>query len=354
MPFTTSLHPPREICIVMLSAIGDAVHVLPVTNAIKRAWPECRITWIIQPAPYRLVQNHPSVDEFVLFRRHRGLLAWRGFSRLQEELAGRFFDLAIGLQVYFKAGLITAILPARAKLGFDRARARDLNWLFTQHRIPAHPGQHVQDQYLEFLHHLGIDPEPVSWGIELSDDERLAQANFFQSIDRPVCAIVLGTSKDEKNWTVEGYARVLEELESTYGFSVVLAGGPSPKERAMAEEVVKATAGNPINALGDDLRRLVYILEGSALTISPDTGPLHISRALDTPVIGLYGHTNPKRTGPYRRFTDLVVDGYARYAGEDYPLSSEYRNGMRRITVEAVLEKVDLAIRRYGKEGRAR
>ena len=71
------------------------------------------------------------------------------------------------------------------------------------------------------------------------------------------------------------------------------------------------------------------------------------SRAVDTPVIGLYGYTNPKRTGPYRRYQDLVVDGYAAFAGEAYPVTPQYRDGMKRVTVEGVLQKLDLALERY-------
>jgi heptosyltransferase I len=115
----------------------------------------------------------------------------------------------------------------------------------------------------------------------------------------------------------------------------------------MAVRIRALTRARPIDALGDDLSRLVWLLDGSALVISPDTGPLHIARALEVPVVGLYGYTNPRRTGPYRRFEDLVVDGYAEFAGEDYPISPAYRDGMRRVTVEAVLEKVAWARERY-------
>jgi len=115
----------------------------------------------------------------------------------------------------------------------------------------------------------------------------------------------------------------------------------------MADEILSLTKAHPIDAIGDDLRRLVYLLDGSALTVSPDTGPLHISRALETPVVGIYGYTNPKRSGPYRRYYDLVVDGYAEFPGEEYPISMDQRNGMKRVTAEMVLEKVDLAVRNY-------
>jgi heptosyltransferase I len=341
--------PPGELCIVMLSALGDAVHVLPVVNALKRAWPETRITWVVQPIAFRLMRDHPAVDRFVVFHRRRGLGAWRSFRDTARELRDRRFDLLLGLQVYAKAGVLTALARADVKLGFDRARARDLNWLVTSERIRPRPVQHVQDQYFEFIEHLGVDPEPVEWRVPISDDDRAAQRAFFDDLDRPACAIVVGTSKPEKNWTPDGYARVMDALESDFGMRPVIVGGPSAVEREMADAILARTTARVVDALGDDLRRLVWTLDGAPLVISPDTGPLHLARALDTPVVGLYGYTNPKRYGPYRKYEDLVVDGYARHPGEDYPPSMVYRpEGMTRVTVDAVLEKVELARERYG------
>ena len=341
--------PPKEICIVMLSAIGDAVHVLPVANALKRAWPDSRITWIIQPVPHMLVRDHPAIDDFIVFRRRRGLQVWAGFRDLMDDVRERRFDLLIGLQVYFKAGLITALTPAHVKLGFDRARARDAQWLFTNRRIPAHEQQHVQDQYFEFLHSLGVDPEPVTWDIPFTDQERADQSAFFERLDRPACAVVVGTSKSQKNWTPAGYARVLQEVDRTHDLQPIIVGGPSPLERRIADEVIEATSADVADMLGDDLRKLMWLIDGSALLVSPDTGPLHIGRALGTPIVGLFGYTNPKRSGPYRAFEDLVVDGYAEHPGEEYPIMNVYRDGMKRITVGDVLEKVSLAMVRYVK-----
>ena len=338
---------PREIAIVMMSAIGDAVHVLPVVNALKRARPDARITWVIQPVPHRLVRDHPAVDDFLVFPRRAGR---RAVGRFLRDLRSRRFDLVIDLQVYLKAGLVTALTRAPVKLGFDRRRARDLNWLFTNRRIPPSPPRHVQDQYFEFLRFLGVEPEPVEWGITLTEEERRAQESFLARLDRPACGIVVGTSKPEKNWAPERYAQALDALDSEFGLVPVLLGGPGPVERRLADAILARTRAPAVDALGDDLRRLVALLAGCRLAISPDTGPLHIARALEVPVIGLYGFTNPKRTGPYRKFTELVVDGYARHPGEDYPCSMEYRkDGMERVTVDAVLEKVQLAVDTYVK-----
>jgi heptosyltransferase I len=331
----------------MLSAIGDAVHVLPVANALKRAWPECRITWIIQPVPHLLVKNHPAIDEFVLFHRSRGVQSVMAFADFARSVRERRFDLLLGLQVYLKAGVLTALTSSGVKLGFDRARARDMQWLFTNRRIPPHEPQHVQDQYLEFVRHLGIDPEPVEWNIRLTDAEREAQSAFFASLERPACAVVVGTSKPEKNWRPDGYARVLEEVERIHGLQPVLVGGPSAVERRLADAIMERTSARVVDALGEDLRKLVWIIDGSVLTLSPDTGPLHISRALETPVVGMFGYTNPKRSGPYGLYQDLVVDGYATHPGEAYPLEHAYRDGMGRVTVDMVLEKVTLAVERY-------
>lgn len=345
--------PPRELCIVMLSALGDAVHVLPVANALRRAWPKTRITWVIQPQAHALVAGHAAIDEFIVLERRRGWSAWRSYVELARRVRGRRFDLLLGLQVYLKAGLATALVPAAVKLGFDRRRARDAQWLFTNRRIPPRAPQHVQDQYFEFLEYLGVDPHPVTWGLELTAAERAAQAEFFGALDRPACAVVVATSRSDKNWTAEGYARVLERVEREHGLRPVLVGGPSQSERKIADRVLALTGARALDALGDDVRRLVWLLAGSALAISPDTGPLHIARALGTPVVGLFGRTNPKRSGPYRAFEELVVDGYAEYPGEDYPPTAAYRDGMRRVTVERVMEKVDLAVRTYVRGARA-
>lgn len=338
---------PREVCIVMLSAIGDAVHVLPVANALKRAWPECRITWVIQPVPHLMVRDHPAIDDFIVFDRKRGLRGLAEFRAVRRALSDRRFDLLLGLQVYLKAGVITAMTPARVKLGFDRVRARDAQWLFTTHRIPARGQRHVQDQYFEFLEALGVPAEPVMWGLDLTDEERRAQSDFFSAIDRPSCAVVLGTSKAEKNWHTAGYLEVVDALYTRFGLQPVLVGGPSSAERTVADHILERTTVPVVDALGDDLRRVVWLLDGSALVLTPDTGPLHMARALGTPCVSLFGYTNPKRTGPWRAYEDLIVDGYAEYPGEDYPLAPVYRKGMERITADDVLSKVSLAIDRY-------
>ena len=333
---------PRSVAIVLLSAIGDVVHGMPIATSLKRAWPGARITWVIQPVAHALVEPHPDVDDYVVFDRARGL---RGFREFRAGVDGRRFDLVVDLQVYLKAGLLTRVLDSPRKLGFDCRRARDLNWAFTTERIPPREPQHVQDQYFEFLDYLGV-PVVREWNFAFSQAERAAQREFFGGLERPVLAVVVGTTRPGKNWLAERYARVLEAAEADLGLRTVLVGSENPVETAAARQVLELTRARPLVALRDDLRRLAWLLDGSTLLLSPDTGPLHIASALETPVIGLYGYTDPKRVGPYRTPRELVVDRYSR-PGETVP-SPEFRSGnMERIEVSDVLEKLELGVRRY-------
>lgn len=333
-----------RIGLVLMSAVGDVVHALPIVNALKRHTPSSHLTWILQPGPATLVREHPAVDDVVLFDRRGGVAAFRSIRR---ELAHRSFDLVIALQVYFKAGVITHFMQAPVKLGFDRARAHDANWLFTTHRIAPHAPQHVADQYVEFLDWLGVPAAPYEWGLGPWAHERAWQREFFATVDRPAAAIVVGTSKAQKDWLPERWAQVCDALYADFGLQPVLVGGRSPREEHAERVILEAARVPVVSALGSGLRNLVGILDGSALALSPDTGPLHMSVALDRPVVSLIGYTNPKRVGPHGRFGDLMIDAYGD-PGEDYPLSAEYRSDrMARINITDVLEKVQHWSTRY-------
>jgi heptosyltransferase I len=333
-----------RVAVVMMSAVGDAVHALSVVSALKRHAPGLHLTWILQPLPATLVRGHSAIDEIVELDPRRGARAFADFGR---RMRRRRFDLVIDLQVAFKAGLATAMLRAPLKLGFDRRRARDLNWLFTNRRIPQHPPQHVQDQYFEFLRCLEVDPDPVEWGLGPRQDELSWQRAFFEAIDRPVAAINLATSNPDRDWPAERWAHVADALWERHGLQPVLVGGNSARERALEADVLSAARRPVVSALGSGLRRLACILDGSALVLALDSAPLHMAVALDRPVVSLMANADPRRTGPFRRFHDLIVDAY-HDPGERRPVSMERRRGrMHRITVEQVLARVDLWEQRY-------
>jgi heptosyltransferase I len=334
----------KRVGIVMLSAIGDAVHVLPVTNALKRHAPDCHLTWILQPLTASLIRGHPTVDELVEFNPYRG---WRGWLELRSALRARPFDLVIDLQVAFKGGVVTALTRSPLKLGFDRARARDLNWLFTTARISPHPPQHVQDQYFEFLGLLGVSPEPVEWELGPWPGEPDPLRGVELPPGREIVAIQLATSDPDKDWLPERWATVIERLVEEHGLAPVLIGGRSQRELAARKVVDETARHRPASTLGNRLREMVGVIDRAALVLSLDSAPMHMAVALERPVISLMGATDPRRVGPYRRFQDLVVDAYHE-PGEVIGISAARRRGrMARIGVEDVMEKVRVWERMY-------
>jgi heptosyltransferase I len=162
-------------------------------------------------------------------------------------------------------------------------------------------------------------------------------------------AMVVATSKPEKDWLPERWAEVSDALWHDFGLDPVIVGGRSARELHAERVIMERARHAPRSALGSGLRKLVSILDGSALSIAPDTGPLHMAVAIGRPVVSLMGYTNPKRTGPYRKFTDLIVDAYGE-PGEEYPITMENRPGrMPRIQVRDVLDKVQRWRDRYAR-----
>lgn len=332
--------PPR-IRIVLLTGLGDVVHGLPVVNALRRARPDCRITWVVEPMPAGILMPHPAVDRVVVFHKKAGA---RGVARLRRDLAAEERpDLTLNLNIYFKSVFPTILRGARHRLGFDRDRSRDGVWLFANHHLLPGPRRHTQDLFLEFLARLGVPAEPLAWRLQLTPVEQREQAEFFAPLaGQPVVALVPASANPHKDWVAERHAALVDALASDFGARVVLIGGPAAREQAVARLVMAGAQSSPLQALGDGVRRLLWLIGGSDLVIAPDTGPVHIARALEVPVIGLYGHTNPWRVGPYRRYEDLWVDRYNDPGEAPDPSRAEPRHGrMDRIRVADILGRAD-------------
>lgn len=341
----------QDVCIVLLTGLGDVIHGLPVANALKRDQPTRRITWVVEPMPAPIVEQHPAVDEVVVYEKSRGVA---GVVDLWRKLGSRGLDVTLNLNVYFKAIWPTVFSGAPVRVGFDRDRARDLTWMAANERLPRRPRSHTQDMFLEFLDYLDVQPEPLEWRLQPTRAEQAAQERFFRRFRRPVAAVVPASANPKKDWTAERWAGVLDALDADFGFDTVLLGGPSERERALTRDILAAAETAPVVAMGDGIRPLLWRLHGSALLVAPDTGPVHMARAMDVPVIGLYGHTNPWRVGPYRRYRDLWVDTYTEPDEAPDPSNATPKLGrMERITVADVLERVQVAVDRYGALKRA-
>ena len=337
-------YPARDVCIVLLTGLGDVIHGLPIVNALKADDPARRITWVVEPMPSGALRHHPAVDDVVVYHKKQGI---RGVRRLRRDLAGRGFDLAINFNVYVKSAWPTLLSRAPHRLGFGRDRAMEGTWMAANHHLPAGPRAHTQDLFFEFLQHLGLPkPDAPEWRITFSDEELREKAAFFASLrDRPVVAVVPASANAKKDWLADRYARVVDALEGDFGFRTMLVGGPGAREQAIAREIVARASAEPVWALGDSIRRLMWLIGGADLVIAPDTGPVHIARAMGIPVIGLYGHTNPWRVGPYRAWQELWIDRYTEPGEAPDPSNWTPKLGrMQEITVDDVLDRVQRAL----------
>lgn len=330
---------PRRICVIRTSALGDVVHALALVNGLRHGFPQAHITWILHPVPYEVVRHQPAVDRFIVFPRRGG---WR---LLRRQLAGERFDLCVVPQVSFKAGLVASLVRAPVKLGFDYGRSRELHYFFTTAHLPPRPAGHVFEQYMEFLTYLGITDYQPRWDFVFTDEERTTGAAFAAALSGPALGVVVASSSPHKDWPAEAYARLADEAAQRFGLVPVLLGGPQAREAAAARRIRELARGPVVVALDRPVRTTMLKLAHCRVVVAPDTGPLHLAVALGVPTVGLYGATDPRRCGPVR-FRDLLVDHY-NVAGLDpgRPITRRIRRkAMATITVEEVLERLDLAL----------
>ncbi|MFL2554964.1 MAG: glycosyltransferase family 9 protein [Candidatus Rariloculaceae bacterium] len=300
--------PPSELCLIRLSAIGDACHTVPVIRAIQKAWPDTRLTWILGKVEHGLMSGLDGVD-FVLFDKSRGR---RAYLDIRRELSGRHFDLLLHMHASMRANLVSLMVPAITNLGFDRVRGRDYQWLFCRNHLAATPQQHVMDGLFEFAAAIGVPRDELRWDIPLTESDR-EFAELWIDADSPSLVISPCAGqrfRNFRNWSVENYAAIADYAAKEHGARVIVTGGLTELERGYSRGIVELAKTDVINLIGQTtLKQLLAVLERSSVVLCPDSGPAHMATAVGTPVVGLYATSNRYRTGPYNS-QDLVVDKY--------------------------------------------
>lgn len=300
--------PPESLCFVRLSAIGDTCHALAVVRAIQDTWPETRITWTIGRTEAALMGDIPDVD-FIIFDKSRGAAAYRD---VLAHLGERRFDAALCMHASLRANVLSRLVRSPIRLGYDSARAKDFQWLFTNRRIEPRPRQHVQEAMLEFTRALGVPERPLRWDIPLSSAVREFAAEYADK-DRPLVIISPCSSqrtRNFRNWSAENYAAAANHARQRFGCRIVLTGGTSDVEREYGATITRLVGADTVNLVGQtSLKQLLALLDTAAVLVCPDSGPAHMATTVRTPVIGLYATSNPDRTGPYLS-RDLTVNVY--------------------------------------------
>jgi len=337
---TTAISPKPRIAIVRFSALGDVVMVSAAVHALQKAIPDAEITWFTSPLTFSLLHRMPNV-QFVVVDKPRSLSDYRTFYR---RFRDRDFDVVLAMQANLRINLLYPALRAPLKIGFDRTRAREGQWLFCNKRIAFHDN-HLVDSFLSFVEVLTGRAVEASWNLPIDDSDLVWANDQLQHLPRPLIAIHPYASKAERNWLPERYAEVIQRAPC----SIVLTGGNSPAELALCEQLAHIAPDRTVNLCGQSSpKQLAAVLDKVDVLIAPDTGAVHIARAMDTPVIGLYAVASPKLTGPYQ-CTEYCVDRHSqavrKYLGKDperlpWNTRVHHPDAMSLIQVDDVLQQL--------------
>jgi heptosyltransferase I len=286
---------PSRVCVLRLSALGDVCHALPVVRTLQDAWPQARFTWIIGRLEHRLLGHLPDID-FVVFDKKAGTAAYRDLHR---RMRGHRYDVLLHMQLAIRASLAAALVPAERKLGFDRARARELQWQFTNEHIAPRSREHVLDSLFGFAEHLGVPQRSMRWDIPLPGPA-LDHARGVIPDGEPTLVVSPCSSHRLRNWSPERYAAAADHAARRHGLRVLVCGGPSPLELEYGARIEALMRERCVNLVGrDTLPQLLATLARATAVLTPDSGPAHMATTVGTPVVGLYAATNPARSGPY-------------------------------------------------------
>ncbi|WP_395339092.1 glycosyltransferase family 9 protein [Ningiella sp. W23] len=294
---------PLSLCILRLSAIGDVCHAAAMVRAIQLHHENIEITWVIGKIEYQLLKGMSGV-RFIVYDKQNSKQAK---AQLKSELGGQIFDVLFVMQVALRANLLSLSIKAKRRIGFDWARSKEGHYLFTNERVQPREHSHVLDGFMDFAACLGVEAEqrPLQWTIPIPKDDETWVDSQLDGL-APFAVISPAASKAQRNWTSTGYAKTAEYMQQQ-GLKVVLCGGPGALDATTRDAIVSMTDAVDLDLVGKtSLKQMLLILRRARLVIAPDTGPAHMATTQGTPVIGLYAHSNPKRTGPYMSLAHTV------------------------------------------------
>ena len=306
-----------RILIVKLGAVGDVVHTLLAYEALRAAYPDARIGWVVEDKSVDVLIDYPGIERFVFRRRKTGggVRALGEYVRVARELRRFAPDVAIDFQALFKSGALARLSGAKRRIGFDKWR--EGNFLFTNERAQAGGDQrHAVEKNFALLTLLEKDgvaiPDAASirtpLRFALGDAQRQVADRFFAENARtgvPVVAVNPGASWPTKRWPTARYGTVCGQLAETGALPVVIWG---PGEREMADEVIAGSGGSAVPAPKTSIRELAAFLARCDLYLGGDTGPMHIAAAVGTPVVALFAPSDPARVHPWGVPYRIVTD----------------------------------------------
>lgn len=295
----------KNFLIVKLSAIGDVIHALPTAYALKETYPDCHITWVVEPPAYDLVKMSPYIDEIILFEKKKFKSFWgllREYGPLKRKIQARHYDAVLDLQGLFKSAAIARLGKAPVKLGM--CNMRELSYRISRPVVGPNAQGHIVERYLDVARALGCETKEVRLDLKVPEREaEIARMIFAQAgadMNNDYAVLAIGANWPNKRWPAKSFAELADKLYNQRIIPVLVGGGPVDEQRAT--EICSYMEIPPLNLVGKtNFKQLTYILQQTKFCLGGDTGPVHLAAGLGTPAIMLMGPTDANRNGPYHQ-----------------------------------------------------
>lgn len=338
----------KNIMVVKLSAIGDVIHALPVSYALKETFPEARVTWVVEPPAYELLTDNPYIDEIILFEKKKfkslgGFLT--NFGPFKRRLQQNQYDAVLDLQGLFKSAAIAYLSKAPVRLG--TCNMRECSDKVSRPVIGPHAQGHIVERYLDAARELGCRVDKVVFPMNVTArDEDLAARIMQQAgadIGNPYVVLAVGANWPNKRWPTKYFAALSDWLYSQKLIPVVIGGGVL--DASLAAEIEAAAEIPPVNLVGrTSLKQLAHIIRHARLTLGGDTGPVHLSAGIGTKTVMVMGPTDANRNGPYGQLDNAIeADWDCKYCWKR--ACPKGRECLARISVDQVKEKIMCVLR---------
>lgn len=330
-----------RILIIRLSAVGDVVRALPALHALREAYPGAQIDWAVERKSADVVRGHPALDKVWVIERGAGLFkAVRSFASLCMGVRRTRYDVVLDYHGILKSGVIAGFSRARDRYGFARPRSREGSYLFTNHRVKL-PSERLTrvDENLVLTDEVAQRPDGLHATIFVSQDVQDRIDKFFdETFDgcKRVVAMHVAVDRAEKRWPVEHFAALGDMLLDDGRFEVMVTWGPN--QLAVVEDVLAKMRQEPVLAPETpDLKHYTWLVHRADLYFGCDTGPMHIASVMGTPVVAVFGGTDPLKHAPFRQPYELLHAGEAR-GGRGSNAGVSGQELLRRVTPEVAYE----------------
>lgn len=325
--------PDQRFLLVRLGSLGDIIHALPAASALRDAFPEARIDWLIEPKWRRLLEGNPDLTEIIPLEKKSA----SGLISTIRKLRAARYTCAIDFQGLYKSALPAFASGAPRRIGFPSTYAREgfASMFYTDKINPR--GAHKVDHNLTLAEAAGAAARTSSPRFPLTlrpEDEKQVTQELARHNIADFYVLNPGGGWRSKCWPPERYGELHHRLAAQLGWRSVISFGPG--EERLAQELVSAAGTLPPVVLPLGLGPLMALLRRAKFVVSADTGPLHLASALGTPVVGLYGPTDPARNGPYGG-TSVVIRNPSK-SETTYRRGASYSSPMLSITVDQVAD----------------